>query len=1627
MKKLLLFLLTLHAASGMADDFLQNWKSSAGQAQAPPQLEIIEGPGGTKAVKATVVSQGKFQGLEYGIPTENQLTLNECESLKIAVFWHPVPFHGPDCMVTLVLDGKIRVNSNVKLKHDQWFELILPLGRDTLRIPPGTDFADLAKMKITRILLWPHADLDSPGESLAAAEPVFLKRSTESSRLSPVITGCTPAPENNTDPKILIDGKTDKQLTFPMFGDPEITFDFGRETLISGLEVEAFGDPQINMAGVEIAVSADGAKFRPVASLANPDAQLSGEQKQLIAGDSLTLIGRYFKLTVRRPRHDVITRIAEIRWTGRSPSTEDYRLAAQSSYDLGPAMPPENQQDYLIKRDAEGNGFAVNRRNGIAVGIRRNGETILERAVPFIRVEDGKNTVEADAYSDEVLSVNPLQDGIKTVVRNAKLPGIKLSRTYRFAENRFEIMTEFELPEKRSPAFILAGHSAVMAKAVRDGGVYETGCVSHFMLRKFADEVPVTFAADNYPVLGFENATKNLSLFQSVINSDGEFVPLDTQIDNGAKLTEFTPNGWQIVDMIFDSTRRSHSVTSQLLIADGTALEAYRQYRSQPEFQKYYGWIRRSDTLKQARCETALQRTEFDRFDNYNKLLRDGLLLNSVMNDVNFSWGDFPVSGDVRDTQGGRMDAAELLKELQQKKAAYPRLRLGFYTWLWSVLSSSDFYKQHPDWTVDKDQKGNPISFYPIGSSNPYLRIGTPEVLDHTARKMLDLLNYYQEDVWYLDGGTGHVYRDWKRMTVTDPGAWHRLYRKVREEGQKHNPELVVFFNTPYQPMADIGFLENSGDIFSNWRVAATWFYKMKLFQIDDPYHSPSFIYWRPTANELFPAYLAMLGSFPSFCHKTLTPAEVPYVSAQHESRLTELVNADIRPDWRRDAETDLESFTVKQGASIYAMLRSHAARPQKYEVSMAAPEAGKQYYSLFAELRRYTDAEGKGRLGESEREKIYRESGFMEDVFFQLHSIGEAAVNDGRFVLEKELAPLAPCQWVVSESNSFIYSIDMLPLQLPRDKTLGQEVFGRLASPDTIEVAIRSNRQLEWLTILPENMQAESITADGQILPFRTIFIGNRAAVIAAGTGTAIIKLKTAPANAQVRSLKATVQGDLLKLDFEASGELHMLLLRNLQIVYAGKPVPQLKLPRGLRGGNYTVEFRQADGTLAASTQIMLRESPPELKLTKRTDSPMHREYRPVNAAGGGFELTAELNDWTNDSYSVKFTPEKAEFDFGTLPALPWVYHSGAAGYELKCGRYLELSLSGNFDYFNEHGITKHHARYFTLPGYAIALMFDFHTPAGWTTRSLGGIGRLVPEYRPGAHRFDKEKPPADGNMMILSNFAYAPVSKERLVIDLQSLGAPADWDGKLRLTAVLDHLHPDRRLNVRIEKSMSQLPPGTSAVKPLDLLEIFKKTKAVKLPRAEAPLTIDGAANEPVWQKAELLSGFSRLNQPLSRSSQQTAARFAYDEQFLYVFLECGETEKEIDPPSKKQGSGIFESDSMEFVIKHATQEDLCYHVIFAPNNENIYCSYEALVNRGTASREAPPPRRKAQITPGKGWTAEFAVPLTALGLSGNPAGKALSFNVMRNRYSASGTEYLTLVPGKSYFDFERYTLNF
>jgi hypothetical protein len=169
---------------------------------------------------------------------------------------------------------------------------------------------------------------------------------------------------------------------------------------------------------------------------------------------------------------------------------------------------------------------------------------------------------------------------------------------------------------------------------------------------------------------------------------------------------------------------------------------------------------------------------------------------------------------------------------------------------------------------------------------------------------------------------------------------------------------------------------------------------------------------------------------------------------------------------------------------------------------------------------------------------------------------------------------------------------------------------------------------------------------------------------------------------------------------------------------------------------------------------------------------------------------------------------------------------------------------------------------------------------------------------------------------------------------------------------------------------------------------------------PRADGPITLDGALDEPAWQSAPLASGFTLFgsgNEPAA----QTSFRLVYDDEALYLGVTGDEPAMDRVAPTSlpRDEHGVFGQECIEFFIdpKHSHSQ---YHQIAANLAGSVYDSeYENVSWNGTT--------RVVGQRGEKSWTMEWRIPWADFGIQPQP-GLLLGFNVCRDRYVGPDREW-------------------
>lgn len=167
--------------------------------------------------------------------------------------------------------------------------------------------------------------------------------------------------------------------------------------------------------------------------------------------------------------------------------------------------------------------------------------------------------------------------------------------------------------------------------------------------------------------------------------------------------------------------------------------------------------------------------------------------------------------------------------------------------------------------------------------------------------------------------------------------------------------------------------------------------------------------------------------------------------------------------------------------------------------------------------------------------------------------------------------------------------------------------------------------------------------------------------------------------------------------------------------------------------------------------------------------------------------------------------------------------------------------------------------------------------------------------------------------------------------------------------------------------------LEPVTLQVTPTE------KLASVICPRTQVAPEIDGTLNDPAWTGGALVSQFKLLDgRP---PTEKTWARICYDDTNLYVAFKCYESHMDkLVARHTEFDSAIWEDDAVEVFVDPYGSFSQYVHFI----TNSIGTRFD---EKGRAGKQ-PSPRwngawRVATAKEADGWTAEFAVPWSDLGV--------------------------------------------
>ena len=1582
------------------------WSGYKARAVTSPQVTSGKPYNGKKVVRIEAVAAGKYQG-------------------AVGKFVPPVDFSRYSAMefyirhnigrraMAILLDGKTgKINSSFSAAaSEKWSKVVIPLDKDSFKAQRGNtvNFSEMYEMRIA-----PFANMDAKGKYLELTGFKFLPKTSGTGQIKVmkyIHNGAKPTTgENGT---ALTDGDKKKNVHYRQFSDdPFITFDLGGKFTVDEIKVFANTAPSHNFAEIAFFSGIDDKDFVPAGVLRN---EKSGTETVLSeysfkSGDK-PVVGRYIRLKATRPRSDFPVEFSEVEFFGHTPTDEEMQKAAALNYDTGVKMPKRSSKYYAIFQQGDYKLY-ISRNNGVVNGLYYKNKLIVERMTPVYTLQTRAKDTIVDGNNDKVKNIETQDGKVVVTAVNKDLPDLEIKRTYYVVKNALMEKVEVIDLGMKERKFLRLASEVILEQKFRSQGFYEMPgtALAVGMFRLPASEVQMDRSLTNIPTIGFENAATRQVIWHTRFKFNDRFTYMDVGTEE-ENLQAFRANGWRITSAtIVPLDRKVHSFENRFSVTDGGMLKAYDEYISTPEAAAYRGQVKRPAWLRDLRAavscgwdsayHTSSMRYVKNLFDGFSPR---GYLNDPTLYDTNGIWGDVLSSGDqIYGWFGNRSTAAELKAKVRRLKSLNPNLKISYYTWFWSAFPWSTPVKNHPEWFVKTLRSGAAASWFP-GVNVNYLRFwGIKESRDEACKQIVDFVNTYDQDNWYLDGGKSGAYaKDWDTMRIDDPLGQTDFYIAVRNGIQKDDPNRVLFFNHSENPLADIGYLESFGGTLTNeWRRGAILMWKFKMYAYKDPLHHSVYIYWLPGVDGAFHNYIAGIGVTASYNSRGFNTKDLPFLAARYEIRQAQITDADVKPDWRMDAEEDVECMTLHQGNNGWIFVNPHLKKPETRTISaltspMNIKDPSKPIYAWV-----YTIRDGrkyKSYFGEKQIAEAYGKTGWVVERGVVPEFLGKYPYSE-RFTHNLVLSGNQAKVIMLSQVPAVVLSIENEPSHYYLAGQPGISLDG-----DNGTFTVNSEyKTAEIGMLLDENVLPESVTVNGKNAGFALRIDKNmRFAVVKVGQGKSVITLKTRAAET-IKTQKLTVERKGRTLSVKVVPENASVTIYNDNTFVLGRTGSfDLILPDTVRNGSYTIK----SGDISKTIKLNKLGNP--LKLSKTLlDLKDIAEVKQLNKSVKNIKVTGSGTLYSQKASYAKVDVDNLKLAIGTDRQVENHFNRTGAMIEFQSQRYVKVRVNNGFHHFNIYGLKpqKHNVRE-KRPTVFGGLMLDFATPQGYTVRTAAGLG-IQDEKRASINPAAWGKKDKCDYVFALDNLLISKTEKSKEYwLDLQALGAPENWNGKLALTLYMEDINPNRSMDLEILATAAQLPAGEQAVKAVQLGK--KVTAVLDIKR------IKGSVN---WQKLPVLGELSATKATML--PLKTAVSAGWDDKNLYICYAASDT------PGRKpntEGTRINKpwfSDGVEFFLNRTDEEGMLFHIIIDVGNAQYAENMTLERKAGDKNIIIPKSMVKADYQfKNDRWTCRVTVPWAQIG--GKPAvGKLMPFNLMRNRRDQGDCSYYSLVPSDKYF---------
>ena len=886
------------------------------------------------------------------------------------------------------------------------------------------------------------------------------------------------------------------------------------------------------------------------------------------------------------------------------------------------------------------------------------------------------------------------------------------------------------------------------------------------------------------------------------------------------------------------------------------------------------------------------------------------------------------------------------------------------------------------------------------------------------------MLSYLGTDYIYLDDPKAINMIDWRSGEFTRDDLSFKFFRDLKRLVARHGPDKVLFFNNRGNPYADINFIEARAQLRANYwrRFTGIGAVCQEFVSATRPNARIIPLYYTTPLRREYMNRVLALGWIPSLTYTDVI-ASRPYFQAAYEVGNCAPIAARYSPDWKRDAQTKVESYAVKRHGDNGALLSfiNHADAKEDVSIRIDLGSLGlDEAERIFVWKYVIENAlEHGGTVTESWSRKVYARTGWQLDRVSRRELLYAGPhQKELRFNIKTE--PLLLNQLYVTTQPAAIYSENYLPANY----LFGQKVKVKLkASADwyrrTIEIQIDSQREhAEVVLFLPVTTHDLKINVDGVRAPVTLVCEGEDILpVVRVSKGRHHLsiayekKAVAHPVTVKEFSAMESLRGITINLP---GYEQAFITIRKKENVMFNRMITKQDdrwiLPNASAlddASTCTAELRAVVDEQGVIRPVKDTRASFELAATlpdigaqprRPTYIPERRELKDVNRKIKGLEILHSGTHTTAtilgegqpemESLVAETDPDALTIEAGTTRALLQGQRGGLgaafAGLEFKNLQKVRVKLSNTFhNAFHMRG-PEHHAHNKPSTREFAGIIIDYHTPDGYSHRARLALvmhGACNSRYP----RFGRSEE-ADVTRKLGKSLIESP--EKTFSLDLRQ-HAPKGWDGQVWFSVGTDVIAPNRRLKLEILAANDAVTgPFLEGTDPKAFLIAYNKPRILRVPRSPGGIITDGSPDEEMWRGAAITDQFF-LYAGKGVSKAQTTAMALYDDKNLYVAFTC------LEPDRKKPfiiGGAPWNDDVVEVWIDANKDRKTYRQVILNAINEKL--------EYGEAGRTNIGAKAATHIVENYGWSVEMRIPFKGLGVKPPKKGDTWRISLCRGR---------------------------